>query len=102
MLVRKTGATGLEPATSGVTGRLGYGDGPRQTPLNRRFPPRRHILSTWLSQTSKRRFGPQVGHGNLPSRTTPRLRKGNRRSTDLIVQGEVAWASKQFARGDRR
>ena len=30
----RTGATGLEPATSGVTGRLGHDDAPRQTPLN--------------------------------------------------------------------
>jgi hypothetical protein len=29
-----TGATGLDPATSGVTGRIGYGDAQQRTALN--------------------------------------------------------------------
>jgi hypothetical protein len=32
---RRTGATGLEPATSGVTGRFEGGDGQRRSPRNR-------------------------------------------------------------------
>jgi hypothetical protein len=34
-LVKKREGRGLEPATSGVTGRLGHDDAPRQAPLNR-------------------------------------------------------------------
>src|SRR6266508_2889096 len=33
--VGKTGATGLEPATSGVTDRVGHHDARQRTPLNR-------------------------------------------------------------------
>ena len=33
-VLRETGATGLEPATSGVTGQVGLGDARRQTLLN--------------------------------------------------------------------
>src|SRR5215204_6426313 len=44
-----TGATGLEPATSGVTGRVGYNDARRRTPLNvlicRRFSFRGRLRS---------------------------------------------------------
>jgi hypothetical protein len=61
MRVRKTGATGLEPATSGVTGRVGHDDVRRRTPLNgpicRYFSPRRRTGSAWLSQSSDRRLG---------------------------------------------
>jgi hypothetical protein len=56
-----TGATGLEPATSGVTGRVGDNDARRRTPPNvlicRRFSVHRSTLSAWLSQSSDRRLG---------------------------------------------
>jgi hypothetical protein len=56
-----TGATGLEPATSSVTGRLGRDDAPRQTSLNRVicrcFSLCSDVLSAWLSQSSNRRLG---------------------------------------------
>jgi hypothetical protein len=57
----KTGATGLEPATSGVTGRVRH-DGSRQrfAPnglVCRRFSSRAHGTSAWLSQPSARRLG---------------------------------------------
>jgi hypothetical protein len=56
-----TGATGLEPATSGVTGRVGPHDARQRTPLSRLicrcFSSPRHIVSAWLSQSSKRRLG---------------------------------------------
>jgi hypothetical protein len=58
---RGTGATGLEPATSGVTGRVGHNDDRRRTPLNvlicRRFSSRGWLRSAWLSQSSERRLG---------------------------------------------
>ena len=55
------GATGLEPATSGVTGRLGHDDASRQTPLSRRIcrhlSQQRNILPAWLSQSPNRCLG---------------------------------------------
>jgi len=57
----RTGATGLEPATSGVTGRIRHRDTWRRTPSNnvicRYFSPRRRLRSAWLSQSSTRRLG---------------------------------------------
>jgi hypothetical protein len=57
----ETGATGLEPATSGVTGRLGRDEDPRRPRLNgavcRCFSLWRNILSAWLSCSSNRRLG---------------------------------------------
>jgi hypothetical protein len=57
----KTGATGLEPATSGVTGRVGHNDVRRRTALNvlicRRFSCGGWLRSGWLSQSSDRRLG---------------------------------------------
>ena len=56
-----TGATGLELATCGVTGRVGYNDARQRTPLNvvicRRFSFRGWLRSAWLSQSSDRRLG---------------------------------------------
>ena len=58
---RETGATGLEPATSGVTGRVGRHDARRRTPLNghicRAFQPWSQAGTAWLSQSSIRRLG---------------------------------------------
>jgi hypothetical protein len=57
----KTGATGLEPATSGVTGRVGRHDAWRRTPLNghicRAFQLWSPAGTAWLSQSSNRRSG---------------------------------------------
>jgi hypothetical protein len=56
-----TGATGLEPATFGVTGRVGRHDARRRTPLNghicRAFQLRSQARTAWLSQSSNRRLG---------------------------------------------
>ena len=56
-----TGATGLEPATSGVTGRVCRDYGWRRTRLNglicRHFSRSRCRGSAWLSQSSNRRLG---------------------------------------------
>jgi hypothetical protein len=50
-----------EPATSGVTGRVGHHDIRRRTPLNvlicRRVSFRGWLRSAWLSQPSDRRLG---------------------------------------------
>jgi len=55
------GATGLEPATSGVTGRVRHGDAGRRTAPNglicRHFSRRRRPRSALLSQSSNRRLG---------------------------------------------
>ena len=63
-----TGATGLEPATSGVTGRVGHDDGGRRTPQNsricRHFSSYRYTLSAWLSQSSHRRLGHEWATGS--------------------------------------
>jgi hypothetical protein len=59
--LEKTGATGLEPATSGVTGRSGHGDASRRMPLNslicRYLSPSWPHRSAWLSQSSNRGLG---------------------------------------------
>jgi hypothetical protein len=56
-----TGATGLEPATSGVTGRVRHNDARRRTPPNglicRRFSLSGRPGFAWLSQSSHRRLG---------------------------------------------
>jgi hypothetical protein len=58
--LRKTGATRLEPATSGVTGRVGHRDVRRRAPLNGpicwSFCHGAADRTAWLSQ-SKRRLG---------------------------------------------
>ena len=56
-----TGATGLEPATSGVTGRVRHNDARRRTPLNvlicRHFSFRGWLRCAWLSQSADRGLG---------------------------------------------
>jgi hypothetical protein len=58
---RLDGRTGLEPATSGVTGRVGRHDARRRTPLNgdicRAFQLWSQAGTAWLSQSSNRRLG---------------------------------------------
>ena len=58
---RATGATGLEPATSGVTGRVGDQDARRlsgaERPHLQAFFAPRPTRSAWLSQSSTRRLG---------------------------------------------
>jgi hypothetical protein len=55
------GATGLEPATPGVTGQFGLGDARRRTSQNglicRCFRLRDWLRSAWLSQSRNRRLG---------------------------------------------
>jgi hypothetical protein len=56
-----TGATGLEPATSGVTGRIGYNDAQRRASLNnlicRLLFALRRLHIAWLSRSSNQRSG---------------------------------------------
>jgi hypothetical protein len=56
-----TGATGLEPATSGVTGRVGHDDARRRTSRNglicRHLSLSCRLRFAWLSQSSSRRLG---------------------------------------------
>jgi hypothetical protein len=56
-----TGATGLEPATSGVTGRVGHDDARRRTSLNGlicgHLSLSRRLRFAWLSHSSNRRLG---------------------------------------------
>jgi len=76
-----TGATGLEPATSGVTGRVGHNDAQRRTCLNgficRHFSRSRCRGSAWLSQSSNRRLGHEWATrlclGRQPSAVNHRL-----------------------------
>ena len=81
--LRETGATGLEPATSGVTGRVGHHDAPRRTPLNgiicRHFSYRDRLRSAWLSHMSSRRLGHEWA-----TKSCPRRQRGG---------PAVAWAS---------
>ena len=60
-----TGATGLEPATSGVTGRVGHNDGRGRTPWNgplcRHFSRNRCTLCM-VEPIVRSTFGPRVGH----------------------------------------
>jgi hypothetical protein len=55
------GATGLEPATSGVTGRVGHCDAQRRAARNgvicRAFSVSCRLRFAWLSQSSNRRLG---------------------------------------------
>jgi hypothetical protein len=59
--LQKREGTGLEPATSGVTGRVGYNDAARRAPLNdvisRHFSSLGRLRFAWLSQSSDRRLG---------------------------------------------
>jgi hypothetical protein len=59
--LQKTGATGLEPATSGVTGRIGHNDAERRSTSSnhicRYFPAPPHFGSAWLSESSCGRLG---------------------------------------------
>ena len=59
--LRETGATGLEPATSGVTGRVGAPRRPAKNaseqPICRAFQLWRQAGTAWLSQSSNRRLG---------------------------------------------
>ena len=75
LYVRSTGSTGLEPATSGVTGRVGHSDARRRTSRNglicRYFLPVRsplRMVEPILGST----FGPRVGHEMLSIRTADR------------------------------
>jgi hypothetical protein len=90
-----TGATGLEPATSGVTGRVRHNDARRRVtqnePICRCFSAQGRASSAWLSQSCNRRLGHEwatesclhgqrAGSGRSPSlRARPRRQASRRR-----------------------
>jgi hypothetical protein len=85
-----TGATGLEPATSGGTGRVGHNDARRRTPLNglicRHFSPRSRPPLRMVEPIVRSTFGPRVGHGIVSPWTTPRRGGEGRRSTACCAE----------------
>ena len=78
-----TGATGLEPATSGVTGRVRHHDAWRRARSNqlicRLFSPTRRFRSAWLSQTRSRLLGHEWA--------TKYCRPGQRRQAQVRCHG---------------
>jgi len=95
----ETGATGLEPATSGVTGRVGYDDDTRRTSLNeficRRLLSRGGLRSAQLSQSSNRRLSHEWATKILSLQTE--TRPGSR---DIAGGVCVASAHELERRGD--
>ncbi len=87
-----TGATGLEPATSGVTGRVGRNDARRRATQNalicRCFLAQGRALSAWLSQSSGRRLGHEWATKSCLCGQRHARHEGHpRRSITTIIRG---------------
>jgi len=83
----KTGATGLEPATSGVTGRVGHHDAQRRTPLNRVICRSFFTSAPHGCQSCDRRLGHEWAHEILSPWTTPRRAAGRGHRRSSVVRG---------------